>query len=125
MPILRIAGTDTTPEISFNALTGVLNLEGRSILHNPETFYKPLLNWFDRYLTDPRPTTTLNINLEYVSTSSTEFMFELLRRMKKLSEAGKTVSINWNYQEGDDDMKETGEEYADATGLTFAYVEQE
>ncbi len=125
MPILRIAGSDTTPEISFNALTGVLNLEGRSILNNPETFYQPLLNWLDKYLTDPRPNTTLNINLEYVSTSSTEFLFSLLRRMKKLNEAGKTVSINWNYQEGDEDMKETGEEYADATGLTFAYVEQE
>ena len=125
MPILQITATATTPEINFNAITGVLAIEGRSVLNNPETFYRPIINWLDRYLTEPRPHTTLNIYFDYVSTVSVEFLFELFRIMKKLAETGNTISINWNYQQGDEDMKETGEEYADATGLKFEFIERE
>ena len=45
--------------------------------------------------------------------------------LSKIEDSGKTITINWYYEEGDDDMMEAGEDYSDLLDLDFNFREIE
>ena len=51
MEVLYIKGSDTTPEINFNNLTGEFTMVGKAIPADAEEFFKPILNWLGDYVT--------------------------------------------------------------------------
>ena len=123
VPILHIAKTDRTPKVAFDALSGVLALEGRSIHRDPVVFYQPLCDWLDRYMEEPCHNTTFSVNFEYISSPSLSYISDLFIKMKKLVEYGHVVQVHWHYLEHDDEMKDLGKEYARLQGLPIQYVE--
>ena len=72
MAAILLEGSPKTPTVSFDDNTGLLELKGRSIPENSIEFYKPLIDWIDRYARDPKPKTTLHVQLEYFNTSSSK-----------------------------------------------------
>ncbi|MBL4657426.1 MAG: DUF1987 domain-containing protein [Flavobacteriales bacterium] len=105
-------GSFKLPSISFNADSGVLEIEGKSIPERTAEFYDPLVSWIDEYAKSPNETTTLNIKLEYCNSSSTRYVMDILERFEGMFKAGKNVIINWHYEEDDEDMLDLGESYS-------------
>ena len=68
---------------------------------------------------------TANIAFEYFNTSSSKCLFDVFKRLSKIEDSGKTITINWYYEEGDDDMMEAGEDYSDLLDLDFNFREIE
>ena len=60
-----IEATANTPDIKFDMDKGELNIFGRSIPENSIEFYNPLFSALDKYLSNPKNNTVLNIQLEY------------------------------------------------------------
>ncbi len=122
MDNLKIEGTRQTPEIDFDAISGILKLDGRSIPENTFEFFTPVLNWLDEYISNTPDKTVAKINLEYFNTSSSKYILEILKRLKIILNDGKDVLVEWYYEEDDEEMMETGEDYEDVSGLPFEII---
>jgi len=123
-PII-IEGTKKTPDISFNAETGILEIEGRSIPENSIEFYKPMVDWLDDYAKSPNDKTVVNIKLEYFNTSSSKCILDVFKKLEDIYKAKKDVVINWHYEEDDEDMLEAGEDYQSILKIPFKMIEIE
>ena len=112
-----------TPFIELNSETGVFEIKGKSIPDNTLVFYKPMFEWIDNYSLSPVPNTTLNIQLDYFNTSSAKIFADLFKKMEILHAGKKTaVTINWHYEDIDDDILEAGESYKSFTKVPFNLV---
>ncbi len=125
MDPIVIEGTPKTPSVNFNATTGVLEIKGRSIPENSIEFYKPLIEWIEKYGVSPQPKTVVNIQLEYFNTSSSKCILDVFKRLEAIVNSGHDVLINWHYEEDDEDMLEAGEDYQSIIKVPFKMIEVE
>lgn len=125
MDPIVIESTPKTPSVNFNASTGVLEIKGRSIPENSIEFYKPLIEWLEKYGTAPQPKTVVNIQLEYFNTSSSKCILDVFKRLEVILNNGQDVIINWHYEEDDEDMLEAGEDYQSIIKVPFKMIEVE
>lgn len=117
-----IEGTPKTPSISFDLSDGVLEIKGRSIPENSIEFYKPLVDSLDRYSSVLKPATTVNVQLEYFNTSSSKCILDVFKKLESIHKTGSSVTINWHYEEDDEDMLEAGEDYQAIINVPFKMV---
>jgi hypothetical protein len=101
--------TSKTPKLSFDRKTGKFLMSGRSIPENSIEFYRPLFEWLDDYVKNPSDKTIFDIKLEYFNTSSSKCLVEIFRRLERID--NNSVVINWFYEEDDEDMQESGEDF--------------
>jgi hypothetical protein len=125
MENLILEGSAKTPSVTFNAGEGKLELKGRSIPENSVEFYKPLNDWIDSYGSSPKAATVVDIKLEYFNTSSSKCILDLFKKLEGINGKGTEVSINWYFEEDDEDMEEAGEDYQAIISLPFKIIEVE
>lgn len=124
MDPIKIEGTPKTPTVNFDASSGVLEIKGRSIPENAVEFYKPLVDWIGTYGDNAQGTTAVNIQLEYFNTSSSKCILDVFKKLESIN--GKTsITINWHYEEDDEDMLEAGEDYQAIINIPFKMIEME
>ncbi len=124
MDSINIEGTPKTPTISFDANTGVIEIKGRSIPENSIEFYKPLVDWLDKFSDVAQGTVNVNIQLEYFNTSSSKCILDVFKKLENLQNKNRAeVVINWYYEEDDEDMLEAGEDYQSILKIPFNMVE--
>lgn len=123
MEAISIEGTPKTPTIKFDPSSGVLELKGRSIPENSIEFYKPVIDALDKYSSNPKPVTNVNIQLEYFNTSSSKCILDLFKKLESINSNGSAVTINWHYEEDDEDMLEAGEDYQAIINVPFKMVQ--
>lgn len=123
MENIKIAGTAKTPDLSFDATTGVFDIKGRSIPENSVEFYKPILEWLDAYAQNVQPKTIANIQLEYFNTSSSKCILDVLKKFEAIAKAGSDIVVRWHYESDDEDMQEAGQDYKDIIKVPFELVE--
>ena len=124
--ILEIKSTNKTPFIKFDPNSGVLEMKGRSIPENAVEFYKPLVDWLDKYAQNPQDKTVVNVQLEYFNTSSSKCILDVFKKLEDINkQEGKEVVINWYYEEDDEDMLEAGEDYQSILKIPFKMIEME
>jgi hypothetical protein len=91
---LFIEPTIKTPQIDFNKLTGELILSGRSIPENAADLYDQVLKWVKQYITNPRHTTNLRLNLEYFNTASSIHLAKIVKLLSSIKQAEYTLMIH-------------------------------
>jgi hypothetical protein len=108
-----------TPHVLFNAKTNVLQIVGKSYPENARKFYDEVLLNLKAHLF---PSDFLiELDFEYVSSSSVISILEMLKKLKNLS-PNTNFKVLFTYENGDDDMLSVGENYEKITGFTFEYV---
>lgn len=122
MDVIKIKGTDDTPNVILDAQNNIFEFSGRSLPEDVATFYAPVLEWIQEYAKSPNPKTSVVFKLEYFNTASSKMILDLLLKFEEIYKSGKEVVIVWNYQEDDEDMLEAGEEYADIVEVPFQKV---
>ena len=121
MKHITVAGTDHHPTVDFDPSTWVMLLGGRSIPANPQEFYEPLIIWIHEYSESPMPDSTMKIDLGYFNTGSSKKIWDVMRSLKKLSDAGKTnLVVECHFDEDDEDMEEAAEEYEELMEMKFS-----
>lgn len=120
---LVIEGTAKTPSIRFDAETGLLEIKGRSIPENSIDFYKPLIDWLDRYSRGVKSKTALHVQLEYFNTSSSKCILDVFKKLEAIRMAGNETAVLWHYERDDEDMLEAGEDYAGIINVPFRMIE--
>ena len=111
MEALSIAASATTPKIQFDNHSGWLEVAGKCLPENASEFFDAIFLWLDQYANEAAFETKLIFKLEYFNTSSTSQFLKAIRRLEKLAESGKIVSVLWYYDHEDEDMREAGEDF--------------
>lgn len=119
---IRLEGSPKTPTVNFTADNGTLEIKGRSIPENSIEFYKPLIEWIEKYSKSPKDKTVVNVQLEYFNTSSSKCILDVFKRLEAIQNE---VQINWYYEEDDEDMLEAGEDYDAIISIPFKMIEIE
>jgi SiaC family regulatory phosphoprotein len=114
--------TPKTPSVKMDAATGAVEIKGRSIPENSLEFYKPLIDWVEKYAVAPQAETEIHIQLEYFNTSSSKCLLDLFKRLETINNK---VTINWYYEQDDEDMLEAGEDYEAIINVPFKMIEVE
>ncbi len=112
-------GSFETPSIVFDLNAGSLEIKGRSIPENPVEFYNPLFEALGKYEKLGKPSTSVNIKLEYYNSSSSKCILDLLKKLESINDTGNKVTINWYYEEEDENMLLAGEDYKVIIKLPF------
>lgn len=123
MDPLQLEGSPKTPHVNFDPATGLLELKGRSIPENSIDFYKPLIDWIDKYGRSPNSKTALHVQLEYFNTSSSKCILDVFKKLESIRAAGTEVTVLWHYEADDEDMLEAGEDYAGIINVPFKMIQ--
>ena len=111
MDKLKIKSTRTTPQVDFDPVTGMLEIEGSVILEDANNFFTEIFNWVDTYSDDKSKPIVMRFRLYYYNTSSSKRIFALMRKLDGLFQKGYNVKIVWEYEQGDDDSMQDCEGY--------------
>lgn len=120
----EIEKTQKTPEIFFDSSKGIFTIQGAVFPENSAKFFDPIFQYAKDYLANPKAETTLELYIIYFNTSSSKQVYEFI----KMFDAARTktkITINWLFDEDDEDMEETGEEFKNFfSEISFNFIPQ-
>ncbi len=122
MEILKIESTEDSPRIVLDKESNILEISGRSLPEDVNTFYESLMSWIEEYAKDPLDVTVFSFKFTYFNTASSKIILDILTRFEEMIEEGHEVMVRWHYPEEDEDMMEAGEEYSEMVDVPFEMV---
>ena len=96
-------------------------IEGESYPENASKFFDPILVWVENFVKTGVPV-ELNLRLQYFNSSSSKFILDLIDILDNHHEEGGKVKVNWHYADDDEDILESGEEFAEDLSLNFNFI---
>jgi hypothetical protein len=106
MEDLFIQGSDSLPTVSLKT-NGELKITGRALPEDAAKFFSPIHAWISALTAEE---VNIGINLDYFNTSVSKQLLDLFKSIDN-KKAIQTVNVKWMYEEGDDEMLESGEIY--------------
>jgi len=122
MEKLKIESTEDNPQIILDREYNILEISGRSLPEDVNTFYEPMMSWIEEYAKDPLDVTVFSFKLTYFNTASSKIILDILTHFEEMIEEGHKVMVRWHYLEEDEDMLEAGEEYSEMVDVPFEMV---
>jgi hypothetical protein len=122
MEPLAIPASRVTPAVTFQPETRVLEFTGQSYPENAFEFYNPILEWAQKYLKEsPQDPLAIALKLDYFNTSSSKCLLDLLELLEAehQANAGRTLEIQWFYKQDDEDMEDSGRDFAEDLTVPF------
>jgi hypothetical protein len=114
---LILEKTDSLPAVCFMS-TGDLKITGRALPEDAVRFFQPLFEWINGFTGE---NVNAEINLDYFNTSVSKQLLDLFKMIDKNPNV-KSVNIKWMYEEGDEEMLESGEIYHELLpGFNFIF----
>jgi hypothetical protein len=115
--LLDLPATELTPSIHFDKEKGTFSIGHRSLTDQPETVFKPVLEWLQEYSKNPNATTVLTVKLEYFNTATSRELLDIFKILEKIPGS----KIVWQFVEDDEDMEESGQELAELVTVPFEF----
>jgi hypothetical protein len=115
--------TKRTPRIVLEQ--GRIFILGRSIPEDTAEFYRPVYEWIMNYTRINGNKTTVELGFEYINTSSTKWIYNIIKKISAIRDLSQNVKIIWYYDQGDDDMCELGFILRSMVECPFFVVETE
>lgn len=109
--------SEHTPAIILDKENGRFEISGRSFMDEPMEFYAPVLAWLKDYALQPNPTTEFVFTLDYYNTETGKYIFDIMSILERI----KGSKVTWRYAEKDQDMEESGLDYAELVNLPFEF----
>ncbi len=122
MQPLLLTKKNKTPQVTFDPEKDTFEISGRSIPENSVDFYKPILDWLDDYTKKPNDKTRFTVKLEYFNTSSSKCLVDIFRKLENIYLKDHDVIIYWYFEDEDEDMKESGEDFKDILKVPIEMV---
>jgi hypothetical protein len=121
MQAFKLRPTELTPEVVFNSTKNVYLISGKSLMPDPDNFYKPILEAFEVFTSIPPKEITFVFSIDYFNIPSLKRVMFILYRLKDLKDNGSDVKLKWNYSNSD--ALEMGEMAEKMLGLNVTYSE--
>ena len=111
-----------SPSVYFNPTRGIMDLRGRSCPENPLRFFEHLFKGLRRFQLEGYSSLTINMGFEYFNTSSSKCIYNMFRILDVMHQNGITICVKWFYEEGDNDMHESGEDLSSFFTFPFRFI---
>ncbi len=122
MDALRIEATLDTPKVFLDPNSPRFEISGKSFPADVTYFYQPVMSWIERYSKTPNVKTVFDVKLDYFNTASSKVLLDILYKLEEIHGSGKPVTVRWYYPDDDEDMEETGIEFARILKLPFEHI---
>jgi len=117
MQIIQLEGTEDTPKVLLDKVSGIFEISGRSLPEDAADFYQPILKWLAEYASQANSTTEFVIKLEYFNTASSKLILDVLSKLEDITNS----KVIWYHYEDDEDMQEAGEEFSELVDVPFEF----
>lgn len=115
-----VVESEDNPSVFCDAEKGIIEMEGRSLPENVDSFYNPVVEWVKKYIENPRSKTTAEFSFAYLNSSSSKKILEIIMLLKKVMPK-KELQVIWSYRQDDEDMLEEGKDFEQMTKLSFDF----
>jgi hypothetical protein len=115
-------GGEDEPEINLDAENNCFEISGRSIPENVNIIFLPVIEWLRNYFNNPNDQTVLNFKLEYLNSSSSKKVTEILLLLEKQYEKGFKIKVQWYYAGNDRSMQKKGKEFLSIFNVPFEII---
>ncbi len=130
MEKLIIEPTINSPRVILDPEGSQFEFSGESRPENVRNFYLPILEWLDKYTSELSQqgksnrisSVQIQFNLEYFNSTSAKYILDVFKAINSMNDLGIEVSVQWLYEEDDEDMLEVGMEMSRMSKLTFDYI---
>ncbi|OFX88805.1 MAG: hypothetical protein A2W99_04885 [Bacteroidetes bacterium GWF2_33_16] len=131
MKHINIAATEKSPRVTFDPKKYLFEMEGNSRPENVRDFFYPLIDnlkeYFDSIIykanhKEDESIFNFNFKLEYFNSASAKFISDILVIVKNCHDNGIKIKINWYFEDGDEDMKEVGEDFSEMIAFPFNFI---
>jgi hypothetical protein len=119
--ILHILPTENTPEILLKP-EGNIKIKGRGMVLDDTAISTQVMNWLDKYISDPAEITYVSIGFEYLNSYCTSKLVSILRKIAEVASQRKKYQVIWFYEEDDDDILERGEYISATFNIPVSFV---
>lgn len=110
MEKLYVEASLDTPKVNFDPENSVFEISGKALPEDAIEFFRPLYDWMAKYLESSDVPVTVNLDLAYLNSSSTRYIFNILSLLEDAHEEGREVSVKWRASNSDEVMIGKGEE---------------
>ena len=125
MKDLIIPATKNTPNIIFDKKNGILSIKGVCHPENVKDTFYPVFQWIDEIdvleSTFPDGIFRVHFFFRYLNSASLKHVAMFLQKLNVLASKGISIEVEWQYEEDDEDMKETCQELFSFLDLKLKY----
>ncbi len=116
-----------SPEVLLDPKTNTFKVIGISHPENITKFFQPVMEWIDEYklfLTQQNDKRNLKVIFffRYFNSATYKYLITFLQKINEFSELGIPILVEWHYEIEDEEMKESGIELFEFSGIKLPYV---
>lgn len=123
--------TTVIKETTFSPLVNIqtnehrIIISGQSRLEDPSSFYEELTTVLDQSINECKTYLSIDFSLSYLNSSSSKWLFHILKGLQSKFHGKKLITINWYYNNDDESMLEAGEVFQSLLNLPFNLLERD
>ena len=130
MKNLYIEATEFTPKVNFDVNNKKFELIGISRPENVIAFYESVNYKIENYINSVIVNEdnlsnfefSLKFDLTYMNSASSKYILQILDHFKKLFNLDAKITIDWFYDDVDDQILEDGEDLSDVIKIPFNLI---
>jgi hypothetical protein len=107
-------------DFRINDTNGFIKLEGRFLSLEPDKLWSEIIQSSEN-LARQANKLKLVLNIEYISSSDIKYLYILLKTIDAARPEYSSTTVEWNYEEFDDDMKELGNVFQKSLGNSISF----
>lgn len=119
---LLLEATQSSPMVHCDWNRGLMTMRGESYPENSFQLYNAILNWLEAFLAASDRPLQLELELNYLNTSSVRAMIELFDQLQDAADQGRQVQVNWHFDPRNPRAAELGEEFREDYSFSFSIL---
>lgn len=112
LDLVFLERTTETPSIVLDPSNGAVEIAGNCYPENAFEFFEPVRTWIEQYFSSVASNLNVRMNLNYINTSSSKFLRELMVMLNEYYGQDKIIRVEWLYDEDDEDMEDLGKTFS-------------
>ncbi|MBN1180745.1 MAG: DUF1987 domain-containing protein [Bacteroidales bacterium] len=129
---LNIEATKFCPKVCFSANEKIFEIIGFSLPENVADMYMPVIEWLNVFEEQAKVNNALRegpykmiFKLSYFNSASLRFIVDIIKKINTIYQIGVNICIEWYYDDGDTQIKESGNELGELVTIPFHVIEAE
>jgi len=118
---INIRGRNIYPGVKLDKEKNLFEISGRSLPEDVDAFYIPIIDWVQKYIEVPNDYTEFVFKFDYYNSSTARKIIDILLLIEQvtLNFPNKKAKVIWYYEEGDEVMKDNGEDFQNVIKIPF------